>query len=679
MRRIALRTGVIGLGSSIPSRFVFSRRTHMFTSLAAMPAVHDHTTLSNYLDIRVVHSDYELDVQFTSKVIEGYAKLSCSVMSSSATKLRLDTSNLSVHGVTLVDTEQELNWIFDKQHEALGTPLDIGLPDGMQQGSQFSVGIRFSTSPSSSALQYLEPSQTAGGKHPYLFTQCQAIHARAFVPCQDTPAVKSTYTAAVRVPAELTALMSAVPIDDKQDQQQQPQQQQDGVPHLVDVPTPKYVTKVFHFEQKVPIPSYLLALAVGELECRELSPRSKVWSEPAMVEAGAYEFAETAKFLEAGESLAGDYVWGRYDLLLLPPSFPYGGMENPCLTFVTPTLLAGDRSLTNVVAHEIAHSWTGNLVTNASWEHFWLNEGWTVFLERKIIGRLQGEKALQFAASSGAVFLAEEVARIGSSHNFTRLIPDLSGGKDPDDAFSRVPYEKGFYFLYYLQDVVGGPSAFEPFMRSYLTHFAFKTVDSYQFKDFFCDHFKGNAAISSIDWDAWFYNPGMPPVENSYDTSLATAANDLAVRWHTADVMGIGADPPAGAGPADIQGWGTEQVVAFLTKLDQLRSLTPLHPTMTRAMAGLYNLDAAKNCEIRCAWYKLCISAEDAAVSSGTVDLLQTQGRMKFLRPVYRALFRSKFGHQLALDTFKANADKYHPIARKMVEVDLQLRPQSTS
>eukprot|EP00775_Hariotina_reticulata_P009872 gene9872-10030_t len=299
------------------------------------------------------------------------------------------------------------------------------------------------------------------------------------------------------------------------------------------------------------------------------------------------------------EALAGPYVWGRYDLLLLPPSFPYGGMENPCLTFVTPTLLAGDRSLTNVVAHEIAHSWTGNLVTNSSWEHFWLNEGWTVFLERKIVGRLKGEKALQFHAAQGAASLEEEVKRIGADHNFTRLVPDLSSGEDPDDAFSRIPYEKGFYFLYYLQDLVGGADACEPFMRSYLSTFAFKTVSSDQFKEYFLAFFKDNPAVAAIDWDTWFYAPGMPPVKNSYDTSLATAAYDLAVKWHTADIMGIGADPPAGASAADIDDWDSEQIVAFLDRLGELRSLTPLAASICRAMDRLYNFDSASNCEIR--------------------------------------------------------------------------------
>eukprot|EP00878_Enallax_costatus_P024387 GHUV01026023.1.p1 GENE.GHUV01026023.1~~GHUV01026023.1.p1 ORF type:complete len:510 (+),score=124.28 GHUV01026023.1:209-1738(+) len=440
-----------------------SRSLQVATDAAAMAVRPDYSSFANSQDVLVRHSHFELDVNFNTKVLEGFVHVHIEAVSDGPKELVLDTRDLTLHGVTLQSTGEKLKYKLGEKHKALGSPLHIELPSGFSTGSKLNLGIRFSCSPQSTALQYLDPEQTAGGKHPYLFTQCQAIHARSLVPCQDTPAVKSSYSAAVRVPADLTALMSAVPKDgppsiqpdttldfDSSSTESEPITAPEGVPHLPPPPSGSD-TKLCYFLQKVPIPSYLIALAVGELESRQLSDRSCVWSEPSVVDAAAYEFADTAKYLEAGEALAGPYVWGRYDLLLLPPSFPYGGMENPCLTFVTPTLLAGDRSLTNVVAHEIAHSWTGNLVTNASWEHFWLNEGWTMFLERKIVGKLQGDAALQFYAAQGAQSLADEVSRIGPDHNFTRLVPDLSAGEDPDDAFSRVPYEKGFYFLYYLQ------------------------------------------------------------------------------------------------------------------------------------------------------------------------------------------------------------------------------------
>ncbi|KAI8469949.1 MAG: hypothetical protein J3K34DRAFT_454135 [Monoraphidium minutum] len=633
---------------------------------AAMAPPKDYSSQSNYAEVKEVARHYELDVDFERSVIEGYAKITAEAVAPSS-RLVLDTRGLAVARVEALPGGAPLAFELGAPHRALGAALEITLPSGLQPGDKVEVGVRFCTSPDASALQFLAPEMTAGGRHPYLFSQCQAIHARSMVPCQDTPAIKAPYTASVRVPAALTALMSAVPDGGGGDGG-------GGLPGVDAGGAPAAgERRTFRFTQAVPIPSYLIALAAGELEARELSARSRVWSEPGVVDAAAYEFADTARYLDAGEEVAGPYVWGRYDLLLLPPSFPYGGMENPCLTFVTPTLLAGDRSLTNVVAHEIAHSWTGNLVTNASWSDFWLNEGWTVFLERKILGRLQGEKALQFNASRGAMQLQEEVARIGPTHNFTRLVPDLSAGEDPDDAFSRIPYEKGFYFLYYLQQLVGGPPAFEPFVKDYLKHFSFKTLTSGDFRSFFTDYFKDTPAIAGIDWDTWLHAPGMPPALNAYDDSLAAAANDLAVRWHTADVMGVGAAPPAGAGPADIEGWGSDQVVSFLSKLGELRSMTALHPSATRAMDAAYGLDAATNCEIKCEWLRLCIHANDAAAVPLAVEMVASVGRMKYLRPLYRGLYRSKVGRQAALDAFKAHKGRYHPIARKMVAVDLEV------
>jgi leukotriene-A4 hydrolase len=347
-------------------------------------------------------------------------------------------------------------------------------------------------------------------------------------------------------------------------------------------------------------------------------------------------------------------------------------MENPVTTYVTPTLLAGDRSLDRVICHEIAHSWTGNLVSCASWEHFWLNEGWTMFLERKTIGRLEGKQAFYFGASQGATALADAVKTIGADHPFTRLVPDLSNGGDPDDAFSRIPYEKGFYFLYYLQTVAGGDEPFEAFMRDYLKTFAHGNVDSETFKQYYLDYFKDVPGTRDIDWDTWFYKPGMPPVKNEYDSSLGKAAEDLARRWHTSDVMGIGSNGPSGASAADTEGWGAEQVCFFLDKLLEFRAMQPMHPKTTRAMAAAYGFDASKNAEIRGSWYRLCLQAGDTAVHEQTVAFLREQGRMKYLRPLYKALAASGAqGATLAQDTFKATRNNLHPIAAKMVAVDL--------
>ncbi|KAL4448420.1 hypothetical protein ABPG75_005639 [Micractinium tetrahymenae] len=627
----------------------------------------EHSSQSNFEEAAVTHSDIELDVDFDTHVLSGHVEHTVEVKKDGVAELALDTRDVAVSDVTVNGEAAEHS--LAEPHKALGSRLSIKLPAGLKAGDKLTVAMGFETSPQASAVQWLAPEQTAGKQHPYLFTQCQAIHARSILPCQDSPGAKFTYTAAVRVPQPLRALMSAVPLeeDGEQELQHASMKARSG-------------TKVWRFKQAQAIPSYLLALAVGNLESRRLGPISHVWSEPEMVEAGAYEFAETQSFLDAAASLAGPYQWGVYDILLLPPSFPYGGMENPCLTFVTPTLLAGDRSLANVVAHEIAHSWTGNLVTNKSWEHFWLNEGFTVYLERKIMGRLCGEKMYQFQASQGWLKLKNTVHKqLSPEHPFTALAPDLSGGVDPDDAFSSIPYEKGFAFIHYLQELVGGSEKFEPFFKQYVQTFAGTPLTSDDFKTFFLGYFKDCEATKAIDWDTWFYAPGMPPVTNTYDESLGQAAYELAKKWHTSDVMGIGSSGPQGASADDIKGWSSTQIVAFLDKLAELRALQPLHPSICRKMDELYDLDSRHNSEIRCSWFQLCINAGDDAILPRVAEFLKEQGRMKFLRPLYRALngSKSEAARHLALNTFKQQRNAYHPIASKMVAVDLKLAAET--
>ncbi|KAJ2961369.1 hypothetical protein NQZ79_g3344 [Umbelopsis isabellina] len=300
---------------------------------------------------------------------------------------------------------------------------------------------------------------------------------------------------------------------------------------------------IYKFEQRIPIPSYLIAIVSGNLTGREIGPRSTVWCEPEMIEAAAWEFADTEKFIATGEKILTPYEWGRYDLLVLPPSFPYGGMENPCLTFVTPTLVAGDRSLVNTVAHEIAHSWTGNLVTTKSWEHFWLNEGWTVFVERKIIAHLHGEPQRHFSAIIGYHALTDSVELFGHDSPATLLTPDLSN-IDPDDYFSTVPYEKGFNLLYYIEQVVGGPAIFEPYMAAHIRRFAHHSITTSDWKSYLYEYMKTNHGdevvkkLDAIDWNQWLSSPGLPPVKPQFDTSLAQVCFSLAASWKKAKENG---------------------------------------------------------------------------------------------------------------------------------------------
>lgn len=328
----------------------------------------DKSTLSNYTFIIPTNIRLEWNVDFEKQVFSGSAEQTMKVLVGGTTEANFDSSKLHIDSVTIDGRAAEFN--VASPHAVLGSKVSVAVPEDLRsEGSTFVIRFNYSIDPEASAVQWLPPSATKGGKHPYVFTQSQAIHARSLIPCMDSPAVKTSYQAVVTAPSWSTVLMSAV--------SESTTAGENGI-------------STFVWNQSVPTPAYLIALAAGNLTSRDISDRVRVWSEPEEVDAVHYEFAETEEFLEAAEQITGlPYMWGRYDVLCLPPSFPYGGMENPCLTFATPTLLAGDRSLADVIAHEIAHSWTGNLVTNHSWSHFWLNEGWTVWLERKILSRVK--------------------------------------------------------------------------------------------------------------------------------------------------------------------------------------------------------------------------------------------------------------------------------------------------
>jgi len=394
-----------------------------------------------------------------------------------------------------------------------------------------------------------------------------------------------------------------------------------------------------------------------------------------MVKAAADEFSETEQFIVAAESVVGPYIWGKYDILCLPPSFPYGGMENPSLTFVTPSLLAGDKSLAGVVAHEIAHSWTGNLVGCRTWEHFWLNEGHTVFLERKIGAVMNGGGAatnwaepgrlyFDFRAMGGWNALTESVRNFEEAGNlgFTCLSPDLSGGIDPDDAFSSVPYEKGFNTLYYLEKLVGGPAVFEPFLKSYMETFAHQSITTEDWKAYVIEYFSrtdAKVAIEGVDWAA-IMGPGMPSWDPQFDTTLADAALNLAKEWLSGKVSGSA---------SEVDGWNTQQYELFLDML--YNESTVLSVEVLNAMGEAYKFSSSRNSEVCFRWYKLNIQANNEGILDSAVRMVTSIGRMKFVRPLYRELFKMR--PQLAIDTFKDHESFYNPICHKMTSQDLGL------
>lgn len=396
-----------------------------------------------------------------------------------------------------------------------------------------------------------------------------------------------------------------------------------------------------------------------------MGPRSHVWTEPELARASEYEFIDTEKFLSAAESLVGPYVWGIYDLLVLPPSFPYGGMENPCLTFITPSLLAGDRSLVSVIAHEIAHSWTGNLVSCRSWEHFWLNEGFTKFLERKILGKVYGESWRQFTSIIGAANMREAVQKLRDKPSGTRLVTNNTD-VDPEDYFSAVPYEKGYTFLYYLEEHLGGVKVFEPFFAAFIQKFKHQSIESNQFKWFAINYFSrsGRTAkiIESVDWDTWFYGEGLPPVQPCYDDELMRPCHELADSWLKGDQSQVQLFDSLMPG----------QKVMFLDLLLLQADMMPLGSVSS--IYNIYDLGNCKNAEIMLRFYMLAARSHTQSLYSAAASFAIKHGRVNYCKSIYGELFRAdELGRELALKTFNSHREFYHPVARSMIAKELQL------
>ncbi|MDE2512347.1 MAG: M1 family metallopeptidase [Elusimicrobia bacterium] len=567
-----------------------------------------------------------LSVDFERKTLSGDVELLLAAESSGV--MDLDTKGLTIRRATAGGAE--IPFELGPEEPVLGRRLRLTLPPKTR-----SVVVAYETGPASVGLQWLSPEQTEGKRFPFLFSQCQAIHARTVLPCQDSAVARVTYDAELTVPEGLSAVMSAGP---------------EG-----DAPAGPG-RRVFKFRMPQPIPSYLLALAVGELSSRDLSPRSRVWAEPATVEKAAWEFADTESMIARAEALFGPYDWDRYDMLVLPPSFPYGGMENPRMTFLTPTLLAGDRSLVDVVAHELAHSWTGNLVTNATAEHFWLNEGFTVWAERRILRVLHGDEAAALSWAIGQKDLDDSLARFRERPELTVLRTHLDG-VDPDDAFSSVAYEKGSRFVVALERAAG-EAEFDRFIRSYMKRFRFQSITTEQFCAFVEESFPG--LLARVGADAWRHKPGMPEGAPRFVSPKLQELESLASAWTKGarpDAAALRRRPPA-------------ELLIFLQKLPKA-----LSPEDCAWLDENLALTGRGNHEILVQW--LCLAAASGYEPAfGRIRaLLSTVGRMKYVRPLYQALGRTEAGRRLARDVFAAAAPSYHSLTRRAAESALAAYP----
>jgi leukotriene-A4 hydrolase len=588
----------------------------------------------------VRHLDLDLKVDFTAHRLEGRADWTLAKAPKAATTLNLDARDLEMHtAATSLDGKAWKPAPFKvlPVSEALGQRLEVQVPQGHRH-----VRLTYRTSDHAGGLQWLEPAQTAGKRHPFLFTQAQSIQARSFVPCQDGPGVRITFTARIRTPKELRALMAAdMDFDPK---------------------GPRTGDYRFHLNQ--PLPSYLLAFAVGDLDFQPLSARTGVWAEPSMLARSAKELEDTEAMVKATEKLYGPYPFGRYDILMLPPSFPFGGMENPKLTFATPTILAGDKSLVSLIAHELAHSWSGNLVTNATWRDFWLNEGFTTYVERRIVEAVYGRKLAEMEAVLGRQDLEADLAAMKPEHR--SLLPEM-GTADPDDAYSRIPYEKGALLLRRLEETYGR-AAFDTWLKRWFKDHAFRSVTTATFVAHVSKHLLAQDPTKAPDLTAWLTGPTLLPDAPKPQSPAFAAVEAQVKRWSEGD----GATPRPGEAAGydldsakrliDPTGWSTQEWLHFL------RALPPLQPTPMAALDKAFHLTDTGNAEIAHQWLLRCIRAGYEPAWPRLERYLVEIGRRKLIVPLYAELLKTPEGTARAKAIYAKARPGYHPMAQNTLD-----------
>jgi leukotriene-A4 hydrolase len=572
--------------------------------------VHSHARPA---EARVLHSELDLRVDFEKKILAGTVLHKIEgkgVIVLDSKDLRIDKAESSADGQNFQPTPFKLG----AADKILGSPLEITLP----AGTQF-IRIAYATSPSAVALQWLEPQQTAGKRAPYLYTQGQPIYTRTWIPLQDSPGIRITYKARIRTQPNFFAVMSA-----NNDQR-------------TSAPTGDY-----SFDMTQPVPPYLLALAVGELQFRMIGARTGVYTEKAMLDASAKEFSDLDAMVNAAEQLYGTYRWDRYDVLVLPPSFPIGGMENPRLTFATPTIIAGDKSLVSLISHELAHSWSGNLVTNATWSDFWLNEGFTVYVERRIQEQLYGRQRSEMEFAIEVAELKAEMATLAPKDQ--HLYVDLKG-RDPEEGVTLVPYVKGALMLRAIEDEIGR-ERFDAFIRGYFDHFAFQSITTATFESYL----KEKIADLKLDVKEWIYKPGLPASTPKISTYLLSNVDEQIAKWRKGEAM-------------DTREWVAGQWLHFLRGLPE-----DLNAAKMAKLDEQFKFTKSGNSEILDAWLILAIRHKYAPAQTALEEFLSRVGRQKFLKPLYSELSKTPEGKARAKALFARNKANYHPIAAASME-----------
>ncbi|MEE8463756.1 MAG: M1 family metallopeptidase [Gammaproteobacteria bacterium] len=586
---------------------------------------HDYFSFANNDQFVTRHLDLDLTVDFAARQLVGSVRLSMERLDPAARELVLDSHTLQIESVSVAlpdGSARDAEFLIGASVKKLGEPLTISLPDGFDPDGAFSVTIHYRTDPGATALQWLPPELTAGGKHPFLFSQSQNIHARSWIPLQDTPSVRVTYGATIRTPPELLALMSA---------DNDPLTARSGE---------------YRFEMPQPIPSYLLAIAVGDLFFAPLGPQTGVYAEPEVLAAAAYEFADTQNMLDAAAGMYGDYQWGRYDLLILPPSFPYGGMENPRLSFITPTVIAGDRSLVSLIAHELAHSWSGNLVSNQTWRDIWLNEGVTSYLDKRLMEELFGKER---ADEERVIDYRELIEQLPDIKPAMQALAPRLGSEDIEETQGTVHYKKGQLLLDYLEHAFGR-DVFDRFLAGYFDHFRFEAISSEQFLVYLTDNLLElhPGKVSREQVEQWLYQPGLPEDAVIPQSESLQKAADLALRW---------ADGEASLQTVSLADWSPLAVVHFIKTLPDTLS----DEQLTELDQG-NGLSSTRNAEIGRAWFIQVAKRRYQPAYESMQQHLIRYGRMRLVVPVYKALVENGQDKALAEEIFALAKPGYHPI-----------------
>ncbi|MEP7185231.1 MAG: M1 family metallopeptidase [Rhodanobacter sp.] len=574
----------------------------------------------------VTHLDLDLVIDFPHKQLDGQATLKLEWKNPSAPCLVLDTRDLKIATIEALSADgktRPLKYVLAPRDKHLGSKLTIAAPKHPAQ-----VRIVYTTSPKASGLQWLTPAQTADKKLPFMFSQSESIHARSWVPLQDSPAIRFTYDAHVTAPKAVRVVMSA----------------------LNDAKHP--LNGDYRFNQPHPIPSYLLAIAAGDIAVKATGPRSAIYAEPSVVDKAAHEFEDTEQLIAATEKLYGPYAWGRYDILVLPPSFPYGGMENPNMTFATPTVLVGDKSLVSLVSHELAHSWSGNLVTSATWRDIWLNEGFTTYVQGRITEAVYGKVLADEEALLSARALEKGISEMPA--NSQKLAPDPRG-VGADDALSDVAYDKGSWFLRTLEKRFGRKT-FDNYLKGYFAHFAWHSITTEQM----LDYMKANLIDKhpgTMRWDevkTWVYGEGIPK-----DAPLPDSPRFNAIDRERSDFLA----GKLAADNLDAKSWNTQEWMYFL---DRLPDAPPVEKM--QQLDAAWHLTGTPNAEIGMRWYSHAIAAGDKAVWPAAAEHMTRIGRMYLTLPLYKALVRTPVGLAYAQQVYAKARAGYHPLTQAAVE-----------